>query len=97
MDFGKLHNFDRVGFSPSCCDTGSRFGGRRIGWGVFILLVCLCGKGELDRTFYRIPDDATIQHWREVTPESFQGISHDGALLSHRDFVRQFSRAVLGL
>jgi uncharacterized protein YecE (DUF72 family) len=59
---------------------------------------------ELNTTHYRIPDDATIERWRESTPPGFtfspkwpQAISHHSPLIRHTSEIKSFVHAVLGL
>ncbi|MES2855929.1 MAG: DUF72 domain-containing protein [Bdellovibrionota bacterium] len=59
---------------------------------------------ELNSTHYSLPDPATIERWRDATPNGFkfnvkmlQDITHRGSLGSHATLVREFMANVLGL
>lgn len=59
---------------------------------------------ELNSTHYGIPDEGTVERWRESTPNGFkfnvkffQNISHHAALDENAALVRQFVDAILPL
>ncbi len=59
---------------------------------------------ELNSTHYGIPDEATVERWRESTPNGFkfnvkffQNISHHHALDQNTELTRQFVTSIMAL
>ena len=59
---------------------------------------------ELNTTYYRIPDDQTIAHWREATPASFRfcpkfpkDVSHQPPLMARWPIAAEFVRQMMKL